>query len=411
MANKITNTEHYAAIANAIRRKNGETDTYTPSEMAAAIGRIPKGGSGAAEGDVTFYDYDGTVVTSYTASQFVGLPEMPENPDHTDEGLTSQGWNWSLANAKAYVAKYGKLNVGQMYVPTDGKTHVFVDIPADDPQYDLELYFGATAQTVIDWGDGSPAETYTNQTISSHLHTYLNPGEYEVSISVSGSGKIIILGNANARQGYHFNGYGGTARNLSRIKKVYLGNNLETIGGSSFYYCNSLESVTIPNTATTIGTYAFSYCYNLKAITIPNGATSIGEYAFSNCTSAKSIMIPATVTSIGNRALYYTYSLKHIGFPDAVTNIPGYVLNFAPCLKSVIIPNDVTNIGANAFASCYSMMAYHITPTTPPTLENINAFNNISDGTVIYVPADSVDAYKTATNWSTYASRIVAEPE
>ncbi|MBQ3404765.1 MAG: hypothetical protein IJG63_05055 [Oscillospiraceae bacterium] len=44
MANKITNTEHYAAIANAIRRKNGETDTYTPAEMADAIGRIPQGG-------------------------------------------------------------------------------------------------------------------------------------------------------------------------------------------------------------------------------------------------------------------------------------------------------------------------------------------------------------------------------
>ena len=43
MANKITNTEHYAAIANAIRRKNGETDTYTPAEMADAIGRIPQG--------------------------------------------------------------------------------------------------------------------------------------------------------------------------------------------------------------------------------------------------------------------------------------------------------------------------------------------------------------------------------
>ena len=54
MANKITNTEHYAAIANAIRRKNGETDTYTPAEMADAIGRIPQGGGRASEGDVTF---------------------------------------------------------------------------------------------------------------------------------------------------------------------------------------------------------------------------------------------------------------------------------------------------------------------------------------------------------------------
>ena len=44
MANKVTNTDNYTAIANAIRSKNGETDTYTPAEMADAIGRISQGG-------------------------------------------------------------------------------------------------------------------------------------------------------------------------------------------------------------------------------------------------------------------------------------------------------------------------------------------------------------------------------
>lgn len=46
MANKITNTQYYSAIANAIREKNGEQTTYRPSEMAAAITAIPTGGGG-----------------------------------------------------------------------------------------------------------------------------------------------------------------------------------------------------------------------------------------------------------------------------------------------------------------------------------------------------------------------------
>ena len=40
---------------------------------------------------------------------------------------------------------------------------------------------------------------------------------------------------------------------------------------------------------------------------------------------------------------------------------------------------------------------------TPPTL-GANAFNNTT--CKIYVPDASVSAYKAATNWSTYASRI-----
>lgn len=43
MANKITNTDNYTAIANAIRAKNGSSDTYTPSQMATAISNIPTG--------------------------------------------------------------------------------------------------------------------------------------------------------------------------------------------------------------------------------------------------------------------------------------------------------------------------------------------------------------------------------
>ena len=43
MAIVITNDKHYTNIANAIREKNGETTTYKPEEMAAAIEAITSG--------------------------------------------------------------------------------------------------------------------------------------------------------------------------------------------------------------------------------------------------------------------------------------------------------------------------------------------------------------------------------
>ena len=79
----------------------------------------------SASNKVTFYDYDGTIVTSYTKDEFLALTEMPTNPSH--EGLTSQGWNWTLSDAKTYVTKNGTLDIGQMYVTDDGKTRIYIE--------------------------------------------------------------------------------------------------------------------------------------------------------------------------------------------------------------------------------------------------------------------------------------------
>ena len=70
--------------------------------------------------DVNFYDYDGTLLHSYSASEFLMLSSLPENPSHS--GLTAQGWNWTLSDAKTYVNKYGGLIIGQLYTTTDGMT-------------------------------------------------------------------------------------------------------------------------------------------------------------------------------------------------------------------------------------------------------------------------------------------------
>ena len=50
-----------------------------------------------------------------------------------------------------------------------------------------------------------------------------------------------------------------------------------------------------------------------------------------------------------------------------------------------------------------------IKATTPPTLDS-TAFSDSGIQT-IYVPAASLDAYKSATNWSAFASKIKAIPQ
>ena len=110
-------------MADAIRTKAGTSGTIQASAFDTAISNIPSGGGGTVEEkDVNFYDYEGTLLYSYTAQEFQALDSMPENPTH--EGLTSQGWNWTLEQAKSYVTNHGICDIGQMYTPTDGKIDI-----------------------------------------------------------------------------------------------------------------------------------------------------------------------------------------------------------------------------------------------------------------------------------------------
>ena len=196
--------------------------------------------------------------------------------------------------------------------------------------------------------------------------------------------------------------------NYSGLTSVTIPNSVTSIGNNAFSSCKGLKSIDIPNSVTSIGTSAFYNCRGLTSVTIGNGITSIGNEAFSYCSGLTSVTIPNSVTSIGASAFSYS-GLTSIDIPNSVTSIENYAFYYCSGLTSIDIPNSVTSIGDSAFSYCRGLTSITIQATTPPTLAHVNAFNN-TNNCPIYVPAESVDAYKTATNWSSLASRIQSTP-
>ena len=156
-----------------------------------------------------------------------------------------------------------------------------------------------------------------------------------------------------------------------------------TIGDSAFEYCSSLTSITIPDSVTTIEWGAFSWCESLTSVTIPNSVTTIGGYAFDACTSLTSVTIPDSVTTIGYWAFLGCSSLT-----------------------SVTIGASVTTIGKYTFYDCSSLTSVYCKAITPPAGDSYMFYSNAS-GRKIYVPTESVEAYRSASYWRNYASDIV----
>ena len=170
-----------------------------------------------------------------------------------------------------------------------------------------------------------------------------------------------------------------------------------------------ITSINIPSGVTIIRNSAFLYCINLASVTISSSVTSIGSSAFSNCTSLASVTIPSSVTSIGSSAFNNCTSLASVTILSGVTSIGGSAFSNCTSLASVTIPSSVKSIGSYAFNSCTSLASVTCESLTPPTISS-NTFNNVPATCPIYVPAESVDAYKAANNWKARAKYIQAIP-
>lgn len=143
---------------------------------------------------------------------------------------------------------------------------------------------------------------------------------------------------------------------------------------------------------------------NLSHASIPSGVSVVDSYSFQECTNLLSVDIPEGVTRIGNNAFARCTKLTSIELPSTLTQINSYAFQNS-MLTSITIPSSVTTLQAAALSVGNSLIEVVVEATTPPSAGNalLQGNNNLAS---IYVPDASVEAYKAATNWSTYASKI-----
>ena len=283
----------------------------------------------------------------------------------------------------------------------------------------MALYLG---KDLVSAFSGSGGTTIKNQDI-----TVTENGTYTAENGYTGLGTVTVdvpTGGGENKLASYFNGtvteitaedFGGATKiadsafdSYTNLTSVTIPDSVTKIGSKAFKGCRQLTNLIIPDSVTSIGSYAFQDCKSLKSVTIPDSVTKIEMNTFYGCGSLGGIIIPDSVTSIGSYAFSNCGSLTNLIIPDSVTEIGSNAFQYCYGLKSVTFHNGV-KITYNAFKSCTSMEVYDFTAcTSVPVLGNANVFEGIPSTCQIRVPASLYDEWIAATNWSNYASNIVA---
>lgn len=191
---------------------------------------------------------------------------------------------------------------------------------------------------------------------------------------------VSFLGYAS-KIGEIASGVGYTDRDIIEARYQYnIANSASFVYSSCFEY-KLVETVDLPN-CLYVGSKAFYYCASLTTVNLP-ACTTLYELAFRNC---------------GN--------LSYVSLPNVV-RLSSDCFRNCSALETISLPK-CSYVSQRAFYSCTNLQTIYMGTerSVVATMTHSNALSGCSALQSIYVPASLVDAYKTASNWSYYSSKI-----
>jgi len=318
-------------IRTAIIDKGVSVPTATTlSQYSDKIDSISTGPVEAIEKDVNFYDYDGFRVASYSITEAKALTALPTPPTH--DGLTFQGWNWTLSQLQNYNRKFA--NIGANYLPSNGVTRIRIKInTSKEEPFVLGLRVASKSSVLINYGDGSQetkSNTGNSATNYNLTHSYTTNGEYDVSLSRFGN--VGTYGFANVTSN-HYRNYIIKEINIGQyvlFDQSYSLGYLDckvSFPSSSFSatctYCfaySSIPQVNLPPCLTAFTSSYFLYYFKGAVSFPPTCSTLTGQY-LTQYSSLRSLVLPrpSSNASVGNTLLSQNYYLKYLSIPSNFT--------------------------------------------------------------------------------------------
>lgn len=413
------------SIADSIRKKTGKTDKLKfPTGFVSEIDSIQTcGGSAPAEeikeNDVNFFDYDGTLIASYTEAEAKVLTTLPTPPEHS--GLIFQGWNYTLEEVKANAEM---ADIGALYTTDDGATRLEIVVLE---RRDIKINFSQSKAegVLIDWGDGKSERSAAVSSDVFSTHIYNQPGKYTITLTIDDDCNV-TLGSYSSYL-ICINSLGSNAAQ-NVLRKLYIGDRVVKIDKSAFKNHYALNSVSMNQGITALADECFK-CSSIEFMTIPSGVEAIPYSVFTTCGRLRNVSLPTSVQNLDQYSIYQCNVLKRLNLKN-VTNPQSHAVSSDNAINEIVVNADiayipnyfcsdctglerVTFLGrvnifySGALSGCYSLKTVDLTHCEAvPTLQDTTTFNWANSDMEILVPAALADEWKQTTNWTRLAEYI-----
>lgn len=193
--------------------------------------------------------------------------------------------------------------------------------------------------------------------------------------------------------------YGLTTVNIPKV---------ETIKRIAFMNCSALESIDMTDVVS-IGDQAFLGCEKLTDIgNIPNVET-LGTKVFDSIPAQFIVDMPKLKTLSRSFANSKCTRVENLGVVTRLNPMSALVSDFSNCqiLEYVKLPATLEYIGQYQFNDCPKLHTIVCMAEVPPEMQGSIMNGTMIEKCRIYVPDASVDAYRNAANWNTYAAIIL----
>jgi len=237
----------------------------------------------------------------------------------------------------------------------------------------------------------------------------------------------------------------------TNLESIVLPKELTTIDASAFYGCKMLYKVMIPESAqlNLIADRAFAYCTSLIDITIRirkegTGANEVSRPTIKSNSSQffynfQDVPHISCINNTGRTIKGYPWGARNVNCTvdgyllykgdtvvlctqaargavvvrEGIVNIySGSVGGFKECknVTSIVLPASLKTCGSACFTDCTGLTSLVCKATTPPNVNHtediasLHAFIGVDKSIPIYVPKESIDAYKKAAGWSQFTN-------
>ena len=263
-----------------------------------------------------------------------------------------------------------------------------------------QAFYGDSQITEVHLGNGlaklGNMVFYLDSKFSTTMKVYINTLEDWFNIKWG----------SNYNVPFYNRGNGKLYVNNELLVNVEIPNSRTTLNDYCFSDCTSIESIKFNNNIRIIPTYFLSGNLMLKTIDFGNSVEEIKDYCFQNCKSLVKLTLPNSVKTLGMYVFQGCENLETLELGEGLNSIGNAAFFNTKKLTYLKIPNRVTNMGIALFnvSSGTRQIIIEMQNPTPCTIAS-STFNT-KYLNKIYVPKGTSGAYKSATNWSTFASYI-----